>query len=152
MHRLRVPDRAGRDPVADRGRRGQYLFLRAGSAAEHPADRAPDQGRRAASGSRRLGGVQFDQTRFDRLCFYLARADDVANKLLELCLATGLGVLVISVGGRRRMSEFLPPSSIRPVGFTDDEALLPVTRALVPAATACCRSTSRFRSAIGSSS
>jgi type VI secretion system protein ImpG len=76
---------------------------------------------------RTTAGLKFEQTRIDRLCFYLAGRDDAANKLLELCLASGLGVLVRPVGGRPSDVTLLPPSSIRPVGFTDDEALLPVT-------------------------
>ncbi len=72
-------------------------------------------------------GLKFDQTSFDSLCFYLSGRDDVANKLLELCLATGLGVLVRPVGGPAQEPAFLPASAIRPVGFTDQQALLPVT-------------------------
>ena len=71
-------------------------------------------------------GLKFAQTRIDRLCVYLAGRDDAANKLLELCLATGLGVLV-RAGGRPSDVTLLPASTIRPVGFTDDEALLPVS-------------------------
>ena len=47
-------------------------------------------------------GLKFAQTAIDRLRFYLAGRDDVANKLYELCLAAGLGVLVLPVDGRRR--------------------------------------------------
>jgi type VI secretion system protein ImpG len=72
-------------------------------------------------------GLKFAQTRIDRLCFYLAGRDDAANKLLELSLATGLGVLVRATGSRPSDVTLLPPSTIRPVGFTDDEALLPVS-------------------------
>jgi len=72
-------------------------------------------------------GLKFAQTRIDRLCFYLAGRDDAANKLLELCLATGLGVLVRPIGGRASDVTLLPPSSIRPVGFSDEEALLPAS-------------------------
>jgi type VI secretion system protein ImpG len=72
-------------------------------------------------------GLKFAQTRIDRLCFYLAGRDDAANKLLELCLSTGLGVLVRPIGGRPSEVTLLPPSTIRPVGFSDDEALLPVS-------------------------
>jgi type VI secretion system protein ImpG len=72
-------------------------------------------------------GVKFEQTKFDRLSFYLAGRDDVANKLLELCLATGLGVLVRPVGGRPQDVTVLPASAIQPVGFSDQQALLPVT-------------------------
>jgi type VI secretion system protein ImpG len=72
-------------------------------------------------------GLKFEQLKVDRLCFYLTGRDDVANKLLELCLATGLGVLVRPVGGRPQDVTLLPSSAIRPVGFSDEEALLPVT-------------------------
>ncbi len=76
---------------------------------------------------RTTAGLKFGQVKFDRLCFYLTGRDDVATKLLELCLATGLGVLVRPVGGRPQDVTLLPPSAIKPVGFTDAEALLPVT-------------------------
>ena len=72
-------------------------------------------------------GVTLDQTTIDRLCFYLAGRDDVANKLLEVCLASGLGVLVRPLGGRQQDVTFLPPSAIRPVGYADDQALLPLS-------------------------
>ena len=73
-------------------------------------------------------GLKFAQMSIDRLCFYLAGRDDVANKLYELCLATGLGVLVLpSAKGPTRWHEWIPAPSIQPVGFSDDEALLPVT-------------------------
>ena len=72
-------------------------------------------------------GLKFAQTKIDRLCFYLADHDDVANKLLELCLATGLGVLVRPMGTGASDVTLLPSSSIRPVGFSDEEALLPAS-------------------------
>jgi type VI secretion system protein ImpG len=72
-------------------------------------------------------GLKLAQTSMDRLCFYLAGRDDVANKLYELCLATGLGVLVLPSKSSKPWHEFLPAASIKPVGFTDAEALLPVT-------------------------
>lgn len=71
-------------------------------------------------------GRKFAQMPIDRLTFYLAGRDDVANKLYELCLAAGLGTLVWSAKAANARAEFLP-SSIHPVGFTDGEALLPVT-------------------------
>lgn len=76
---------------------------------------------------RTTAGLKFEQTSIDRLCFYLGGRDDVANKLLELVLATGLGVLVRPVGGRSQDFTLLPASTIRPVGFEDDEALLPLS-------------------------
>src|ERR1700674_85242 len=72
-------------------------------------------------------GLTFAQTAIDRLCFYLAGRDDVANKLYELCLATGLGALVLPAKGSPRWHEFVPAGAIQPVGFSDGEALLPVT-------------------------
>ena len=72
-------------------------------------------------------GLQFSQTAIDRLCVHLAGRDDVANKLYELTLATGLGMLVLPGKGTARKHEFLPPRHIRPSGFDDDQALLPVT-------------------------
>jgi type VI secretion system protein ImpG len=72
-------------------------------------------------------GMTFAKTAIDQLCFYLSGRDDVANKLYELCLATGLGTVVWPAKSPNPRAEFLPASSIRPVGFTDAEALLPVT-------------------------
>jgi type VI secretion system protein ImpG len=76
---------------------------------------------------RTTAGLKFEQTSIDRLCFYLGGRDDVANKLLELGLATGLGVLVRPIGGRPQDFTLLPASTIRPVGFADEEALLPLS-------------------------
>ncbi|HEY6359601.1 MAG TPA: type VI secretion system baseplate subunit TssF, partial [Vicinamibacterales bacterium] len=76
---------------------------------------------------RTTAGLKFPQVPVDRLCFYLAGRDDVVNKLYELCLATGLGTLVLPSRSTPRWHELLPASTIRPVGFADDEALLPVT-------------------------
>jgi type VI secretion system protein ImpG len=71
-------------------------------------------------------GLKFAQMTFDRLCFYLAGRDDVANKLLELCLATALGVLIRPAGDVSQDVTLLPSSAVRPVGFADEQALLPV--------------------------
>ncbi len=77
---------------------------------------------------RSTAGLKFSQLPIDRLCFYLTGRDDVANKLHELCLAAAIGVLVVPAGKvESKWHEYLPPSSIRPVGFEDDEALLPAT-------------------------
>jgi type VI secretion system protein ImpG len=71
-------------------------------------------------------GLKFAQTGLDRLTFFVAGGDDVANKLCELCLAAPLGVLVVS-GKGTGSSEFLPPSTVRQAGFADTQSLLPVT-------------------------
>ena len=89
-------------------------------------------GRRVKGGLRvRLkasAGLRFNLTGLDRLPIYLGGRDDVANKLYELCLSATLGVLVLPA--RRKPQETLaalPPSTVRPIGFEDGEALLPVT-------------------------
>jgi hypothetical protein len=74
-----------------------------------------------------MGGLTFNQIALDRLCFYLTGHEDTANKVYELCMASGLGVLVVPGKGPSRRHAWLPASNIRSVGFTDDEALLPVT-------------------------
>jgi type VI protein secretion system component VasA len=86
-------------------------------AAEHAANRS--RSGRASIRLRTTASLTFAQTTIDRLCFYLAGRDDVANTLLELCLATGLGLLVRPIGGRPNDVTRLPSSAIRPVGFTD---------------------------------
>jgi type VI secretion system protein ImpG len=76
---------------------------------------------------RTTAGLKFAQTSVDRLRFYLAGRDDVANQLYELCMATSLGVLAVASKGASRWHEFLPAGSVQPVGFRDSDALLPVT-------------------------
>src|SRR5688572_24822717 len=76
---------------------------------------------------RTTAGLKFSQIAMDRLPIYLAGRNDVANSLYELCLAAPLGVLALGTKGTSRWHELLPPSSVQPVGFGDNEALLPVT-------------------------
>ena len=72
-------------------------------------------------------GLKFAQTGLDRLAFFVAGRDDVANKLCELCLAAPVGVLVVPGKGPTASYEFLPSSAVRQAGFADTQALLPVT-------------------------
>jgi type VI secretion system protein ImpG len=74
-----------------------------------------------------IAGLAFAEMSLDRLCFYLAGRDDVANKLCELCLAAPLGILVRPSDTTSEIRNWLPPSRIAPVGFADDQALLPGT-------------------------
>jgi len=71
--------------------------------------------------------MKFGQLALDRLSFYAGGADDVANRLYELCLAAPLGALVRPVGGTQTWHEFLPATAIAPRGFTDADALLPAS-------------------------
>ena len=80
---------------------------------------------------RTTAGLKFSQISLDRLRFYLSsrdERDDTANQLYELCMAASVGVLVVAGGsqGASKSSTFLPGDSVRPVGFRDADALLPV--------------------------
>jgi type VI secretion system protein ImpG len=94
-------------------------------------------------------GVKFSQMPLDRLTFYATGREDVAAKLCDLCLSTPLGVLVTDGGSgsaivpdsrargvqpvgvlepaATRVRAELPGTVVRPIGFSDDEALLPVS-------------------------
>ena len=72
-------------------------------------------------------GVKFAQLALDRLPFYLTGREDVANKLYELALAAGVGVLLQPLNSSKRWHELLPAKTIQPIGFSDGEALLPAT-------------------------
>ncbi|HTU99167.1 MAG TPA: type VI secretion system baseplate subunit TssF [Luteitalea sp.] len=90
------------------------------------------QGRRIRGGLRirlkTIGQVPFKEIALDHLPIYLTGRDDAANALYELCLSSALGVLVApGPRGARTGLESLPATAVRPLGFEDDEALLPVT-------------------------
>ena len=72
-------------------------------------------------------GMGLAQLDLDHLRFYLGGASDTAMQLQELLQAACAGVLVGAPGragdaGRK----YLPPSAISPVGYEDEDALLPV--------------------------
>ena len=71
--------------------------------------------------------VKFSQMPIDRLCFFLTGRDDVANRLYELCLGACIGGLVVPGKSGPRWQTSLAATDVRPVGFTDEEALLPVS-------------------------
>jgi type VI secretion system protein ImpG len=74
---------------------------------------------------RATAGLNFAQIAVENLCFYLGGRDDVANKLYELCSTSTLGTLVVPVRGTA-WHEF-SAGPLHRVGFTDREALLPVS-------------------------
>jgi type VI secretion system protein ImpG len=72
-------------------------------------------------------GVRFGQTSLDTLTLYLTRHEERTGVLHELCLGSGLGVLVLPPKSPAPWYEFIGPGGIRPAGFADREALLPAT-------------------------
>ncbi len=75
---------------------------------------------------RTTAGLKFSQLGLDRLRFFLSGADETAYKLHELCLGAPLGVAVAPAIRPWPWHQFLPARNIQPVGYSDDEALLPV--------------------------
>jgi type VI secretion system protein ImpG len=73
-------------------------------------------------------GAGFDRLRVERLRFYLGGLPDVALRLYELLVGSCVGVIAGATGragdGARQL---LSSSCVRPAGFEDKEALLPVT-------------------------
>lgn len=75
------------------------------------------------------GGLNFKQLRLDRLALYISAPDEVAFRLHELVLGNTVATWVHSGvnGSKRPMQGFADADSVQPLGFRDDEALLPET-------------------------
>lgn len=81
-------------------------------------------------GLRATAGLMFNQIALDDLVLHLGGAEDVAWQLHECALGQPVGVMLrpLSASGALQGEAVnLPASAIQPVGFEDDEALLPVT-------------------------
>lgn len=73
-------------------------------------------------------GMSIDKLEVDSLRFFLGGQSDVAMQLHELALSACVGVLVGPPGKSASVNrQFLPASAITPVGYSDEQALLPVT-------------------------
>ena len=69
----------------------------------------------------------FDQLAMDRLNLFLSAGDEVALKLYELILGSGLGVFVAPPARPAPWFEWLGRDAIQPVGFAREQALIPYT-------------------------
>src|SRR6266849_965364 len=69
----------------------------------------------------------FQQIAMDRLNLFLAGGDEIALKLYELILGSGLGVLVTPPARPVPWLEWLGREAIQPVGFARDQTLIPYT-------------------------
>ncbi|SEL36038.1 type VI secretion system protein ImpG [Roseateles sp. YR242] len=76
------------------------------------------------------GGLPLRQLRMDRLQLYISAPDDVAFRLHELVLGTALGSFVTGEGvdAGNLSAQWRDDTSVRPVGFEADQALLPDTQ------------------------
>lgn len=73
------------------------------------------------------GGLKFNQLKFDRLPIYLSGADEIAYQLHELAMGACVGVLGADVRRPMGWHHWLEADSVRPMGYEDNQALLPVT-------------------------
>jgi type VI secretion system protein ImpG len=96
--------------------------------ATHPQSRAIRGGLRITLHA--TAGLNFSQIQLDELVLHLGGAEDVAWQLQECALGQPIGVMVRPLsptGALQGATQSLPATAIQPVGFEDDEALLPVT-------------------------
>lgn len=78
---------------------------------------------------RATGALGFERLSLDRLPLYLRGPDGLPAKLHERLLAHCVGVAVIQPGNGASAATtlaVLPKTALRPLGFAEDEALLPV--------------------------
>jgi type VI secretion system protein ImpG len=76
------------------------------------------------------GGLKFKQLKLERLPLFISAPDDVAFRLHELVLGNTVGTWVSAPGGsngRSPSAGFADGDSVKPVGYDDDQALLPET-------------------------
>jgi len=76
---------------------------------------------------RSTAGLMFKDLALDRLALFLSGAEDVAFKLHELALGACVGAFVCPTVRPIPWIEHLRANAVRPLGYADDEALLPVT-------------------------
>jgi len=69
-------------------------------------------------------GLNFDQIALDESPLYLRGGDEIAMRLYELLLGHALA-LVVRPAGQSGTGELVLDEPVRPLGFEDDEALLP---------------------------
>lgn len=69
--------------------------------------------------------VPFKDIALDPLSLFLRGADELPSMIQEQIFSQRTGVALQAPAEANRLLGILPPSSIRPVGFSEDEALLP---------------------------
>ncbi len=77
---------------------------------------------------RATGALQFDQMNLDHLALYLRGADGLPARIHERLLAACAGIAVLPGTSGSAAGALLPRTALQPLGFAEDEALLPVAR------------------------
>ena len=70
-------------------------------------------------------GLTFGQLALDSLPLYLRGGDEIAMRLYELLLAHTVALVVRPAGSSGNAGEVIVDDPVRPLGFEDEEALLP---------------------------
>lgn len=91
----------------------------------------PGMGRQAPKSALRIrieatAGLKFGELKIEHLPLYLMGVDQTPVRLYELIFAHATGVIVRPPGRPAPWTKVLPASSLGPVGFEDDQALLPL--------------------------
>jgi type VI secretion system protein ImpG len=73
------------------------------------------------------GGIHFSALPLERLVFHIKAGGDIAARIYEQVMANGLAVGARALDSRAGL-QYCPTGSIREVGFSDLEAMLPATR------------------------
>jgi len=89
-------------------------------------------GRRRVRGGVRLrlrstAGLKFNELALERLRLFLSGNDEVAYKLHELCHGACCGIILGPTSRPMPWHTVLPESALKPVGFADEESLLPAS-------------------------
>ena len=72
-------------------------------------------------------GLKFNQIKIDSLPIHFSGAEEVAFQLHELTLGACLGILGVDAARPAGWHHLLSPESVKPVGYEDNQSLLPVT-------------------------
>lgn len=77
---------------------------------------------------RATGGLKINQLKLDRLTLHLRGTEGMPTRIHERLLASVSSVVAMPVKRPAQWHVQLPPGALRPVGFAEDEALLPLSR------------------------
>lgn len=77
---------------------------------------------------RATGGLKINQIELDRLALYLRGTDGLPTRLYERLLGSIAGVVVLPVTRPVAWHVSLPATALQPIGFGEDEALLPISK------------------------
>jgi type VI secretion system protein ImpG len=76
---------------------------------------------------RSTGGLPFNKLNLDRLRIFMSGSDEAAYKLHELCHGACIGGIVRPMPQPATWHQLLTPENVKPAGYSDEDALLPVT-------------------------